>query len=96
MEWKFSPARLALLTGLIIAFWYLAGSRLWEMSETVNSSPRRLAKAWSLLIFLYLGGAVLVSVVDCGEGTIDRKALRRKNIMIGFGCMIGSIIVLRA
>lgn len=92
MELNLSVGRLSFLIALILAFSVSGGFSTPEVaSESYTMMPRRLSKAWTYCILLFLGGAVSVSVIDHTVGTMDRSSIRFLYVIFGVILMTSSI-----
>ena len=93
MEFNFSPTRSVFLIGLVGAFAAWGGFSTPEVdSEAMIVHWRRLSKAWTYCILLFLAGAVSVSVIDHFVGTVDRSSVRLLYIIFGVILMVASIM----
>jgi len=95
MEFNFSLQRLLWLVAFLVLFAVLGGFVPPSLSPDSMLDPRRVTKAWSCCVLLFIAGAVCVSVMDHFVGTLDRSNLRLLYILIGLVLMIGSYMWIR-
>lgn len=95
MEFNFSVQRLLLLVAFLVLFAVLGGFVPPSLSSDSILDPRRVTKAWSYCVLLFIAGAMCVSVIDHFVGTLDRSNIRLLYIIIGAVLMIGSYMWIR-
>lgn len=84
MEPAFTPLRILALIVLAVGFWALGG---FEQPDA-----RVVQRAWTYTIVMFLGGAVLATVVDHWVGNLDRSNLRWLYICFGVLLMGGGLM----
>lgn len=92
MEINFTLRRVAVLTGLIALFWILGGFTNPGLDPGGYLDSRRIMKAWTYCIILYLTGAGSATIVDHFVGTLDRSNLRLLYLILGVLLMLSSLL----
>ncbi len=92
MEINFTLRRLAVLTALIGLFWLLGGFSNPGLDPGGYLDSRRITKAWTYCIILYLAGAGSATIVDHFAGNLDRSNLRLIYIILGVLLMLSSLL----
>lgn len=90
MDYNFSLKRLMLLAAFLIIFFLVGGFSAPVVDPESYLDPRRIRKAWTYCVILFLVGAGCASIVDHYVGTIDRSNLRILYIIMGVLAMLGS------
>ena len=85
MEFQFTPVRTAILVVLLAAFGLLGGF------EHVAEGGR-IGRAWFCAVAMFIGGSVMVSVVDHWVGNLDRSNIRWLYIVMGVLLIGGSFM----
>ena len=95
MEFNFSIPRVLLLIIFLVIFAALGGFNPPSVAPDSLLDPRRIAKAWTYCVLLFISGAVCASVVDHFVGTLDRSNIRILYIILGVAVMVGASIWIR-
>lgn len=94
MEFNLSLSRICLFLACLATFWLLGGFEFIMPTDGYHDS-RRVTKAVTYCIAMFIAGAGCVSLVDHFVGTLDRSNIRLLYIIVGIVLMIGSCACLR-